>query len=503
MQITRSGVTYADNSLIGYNYGMANGLDDVISQLDSIVGPDLSEGTMTLESDTLVYDCWNRLVAVENADGTFIKGYGYDGLGRRTREITMVDHALVTTDLYYSSSWQVLETFAVGQGGGQAAERYVYSPVYVNAVVLRDDDTDADGTVDRRLYATCDANFNTTTVLDSSGNIQEHFVYDAYGSKIVTNGDWTVQSGDTLGWENTYQGGREDLVTGLINFQQRDYNPRTMTWNSADPLVYVDGMNRQRFDAANPINFTDPNGTWTYDPDMGTFSGTLGALPSDLSGVGSGFRLQFNPDEAAFEGNRQSRWDKKCPTTKINFVQIYYFDYSSRYLGIPPQGVFGTKLAVKSWTLDTADKAYPYYLENDASGVRNPSRGMSSDMPDTPRQPSSWKYESFEYKFETAAISAEGPDKGHVYGSIKWGFSMKRDIAGNFQWTRYVNNRTWSSVGPSVDAQEMKPRFGRIPAHLINVKLGGAYGAQGWNFSSIKPEEPSFEMGLALTAAGL
>jgi hypothetical protein len=49
----------------------------------------------------------------------------------------------------------------------------------------------------------------------------------------------------------------------------------------------------------------------------------------------------------------------------------------------------------------------------------------------------------------------------------------------------------------------MKPRFGRIPAHLINVKLGGAYGAQGWNFSSIKPEEPSFEMGLALTAAGL
>jgi len=88
----------------------------------------------------------------------------------------------------------VLETYAVGQSGGQPAERYVYSPVYVNAVVLRDDDTDADGTVDRRLYATCDANFDITTVLDSSGNIQEHFVYDAYGSKIVTNGDWTVQS---------------------------------------------------------------------------------------------------------------------------------------------------------------------------------------------------------------------------------------------------------------------------------------------------------------------
>jgi hypothetical protein len=37
--------------------------------------------------------------------------------------------------------------------------QYVWSPVYVDALILRDRDTDADGTIDERLYVAQDANY--------------------------------------------------------------------------------------------------------------------------------------------------------------------------------------------------------------------------------------------------------------------------------------------------------------------------------------------------------
>jgi len=69
-----------------------------------------------------------------------------------------------------------------------------------------------------------------------------------------------VQVGDALSLRQTYQGGWQDQATGLINFQMRDYNPRTQTWISQDPLGYVDGMNAYLFVRGNPLNLKDPFG---------------------------------------------------------------------------------------------------------------------------------------------------------------------------------------------------------------------------------------------------
>ena len=83
-----------------------------------------------------VYDGWNRLVAVQNAAGTTtLKASTYDGLNRRVRSTA----SGTTGDLYYSSDWQVVEE----QVGGAVTQRYVWSPVYVDAMVLRDRDTNA------------------------------------------------------------------------------------------------------------------------------------------------------------------------------------------------------------------------------------------------------------------------------------------------------------------------------------------------------------------------
>jgi hypothetical protein len=98
-------------------------------------------------------------VAVKSGS-TVLKAYGYDGMGRR---VTETAPATAVKEFYYSDQWQVLEE----RDGGRATSQYVWSPVYVNAPVLRDKDADGDrltgsgrGSIglEQRLYAQQDAN---------------------------------------------------------------------------------------------------------------------------------------------------------------------------------------------------------------------------------------------------------------------------------------------------------------------------------------------------------
>src|SRR5207249_1081349 len=98
---------------------------------------------------------WNRLVALKDGSTTLVS-YAYDALGRRVAETR--DSA--TRHFYYSAAWQVLEE----RGGDTPQAQYVWSPVYVDALVLRDSDTDGDGTLDLRLYVQQDANWNVTAL---------------------------------------------------------------------------------------------------------------------------------------------------------------------------------------------------------------------------------------------------------------------------------------------------------------------------------------------------
>ena len=95
-------------------------------------------------SFTLTYDAWNRLVKV--ADGeTTVAEYRYDGLNRRIVRVVGS-----TYEHFYHAGRQVVET---RQGDSLAApeqpkHQYVWSLRYVDAPVLRDGNTDADGQCD-------------------------------------------------------------------------------------------------------------------------------------------------------------------------------------------------------------------------------------------------------------------------------------------------------------------------------------------------------------------
>src|SRR5262249_37472742 len=175
-------------------------------------------------------------------------------LGRRITE-----NPGTQRDLYYSKDWQVLEE----RVGGNAQVQYVWSPVYVDALVERDRDADgnpANG-LEERLYGQQDANFNGTAGLNTAGAVQERYVEDQYGQPTVLAPDWSTRASSLFAWNYLHQGGRYDSASGLYNFRNRDYSPTLGRWTEVDPLGFGAGdSNLYRDVWDNPINRADPSG---------------------------------------------------------------------------------------------------------------------------------------------------------------------------------------------------------------------------------------------------
>ncbi|MCI0463316.1 MAG: hypothetical protein L0Z62_40735, partial [Gemmataceae bacterium] len=199
-----------------------------------------------------VYDAWNRLVQVKDSGNTVLASYKYDGLGRRIVETV----GGTTRDLYYSAAWQVLEE----RVSGQAQVQYVWSPVYVDALILRDRDTDGNGSLDERLYVQQDANYNVTALVNTSGQVVERFIEDAYGKVTVLAPDWSTRSSSNYDWRYLHQGGRYEWVTGLYHVRRRDYDPDLGRWLQRDPLGLAPDINPYRYVGNGPTNATDPTG---------------------------------------------------------------------------------------------------------------------------------------------------------------------------------------------------------------------------------------------------
>lgn len=61
---------------------------------------------------------------------------------------------------------------------------------------------DSNGTLDERLYALKDANWNTIALADTSGDITERFAYSAYGVPLFLDASFIPQSSATSDWES-------------------------------------------------------------------------------------------------------------------------------------------------------------------------------------------------------------------------------------------------------------------------------------------------------------
>ena len=250
------------------------------NQITSISGattPTYDNNGNTTKDETnkkFLYDAWNRVVGLDaNNDGDVLDvgdvTYAYDALDRRISEAPVGG---TTVHLYYSANWQVLEE---REGASTTAKRQnVWGLGYVDALVLRDRDTVAGGDLgklasglDERVYIQQDANYNVTSLVNTSGSVVERFRYAPYGSFIVLNGaadkdsgvsDWSIDTVNISDWGQVYlfEGGRYDTATGNYHFRKRDFDLSLGTWNRQDPLGYTNSLNMLLYVNGNPSLFS-------------------------------------------------------------------------------------------------------------------------------------------------------------------------------------------------------------------------------------------------------
>jgi RHS repeat-associated protein len=199
-----------------------------------------NNGNLTTDDHgyTFIYDAWNRLVQAKNGP-TVLTSYAYDALGRRITE-----NPGTQRDLYYSTQWQALEE----RVGGAAQEQYVWSPIYLDALVERDRDPTGSGTLSERLYVQQDADWNVTAVVNTSGTVVERYVEDPFGQPAFLTPNWSSESASTLGWVYLQHGLRWDAAVALMDGRQRVQSPSLGRWLQADSLGMGFGdPNRYRY----------------------------------------------------------------------------------------------------------------------------------------------------------------------------------------------------------------------------------------------------------------
>jgi RHS repeat-associated protein len=145
-------------------------------------------------------------------------------MGRRIGQ----GHSDANTDpsrsLFYSKNWQVIEEWK----DTHLFVEQIFSPLYVDQLIISGRDADLDGGWDNAFLPTQDANLNVTALVNwSDGTILERFQYDPYGAVtyLDANGSAKTTQESAYEWVQLFQGLRLDADTGQYDSRSRAYDP--------------------------------------------------------------------------------------------------------------------------------------------------------------------------------------------------------------------------------------------------------------------------------------
>jgi RHS repeat-associated protein len=215
-------------------------------------------------SFTAMYDAWHRLVKLASG-ATTIAEYEYDATKQRiVKTIDPGGPKERKHHFYYNDNWQVLEIleFRSGIRYSEPLAQYVWHPHYIDAILLRDYDSDTNGST-VRYYYTQDVNFNVLSILSSTGTVLERYGYTPYGEAEVLTASFTADPDGLSDSANdiTFTGQRYDSESRLMLYRHRYYHPVLGTFCSRDPLGYQGSpWNLYEYVGGNPTVATDPSG---------------------------------------------------------------------------------------------------------------------------------------------------------------------------------------------------------------------------------------------------
>lgn len=122
------------------------------------------------------------------------------------------------------------------------------------------------------LYIT-DGQGNVIAIIDTSGNEEVQYRYDAWGNHVVLGADGNqITSSTHIGNLNPfrYRGYYYDTETGFYFLKSRYYDPVVGRFLNRDSVSYADpetinGLNLYAYCGNNPVMGYDPEGTWNWD----------------------------------------------------------------------------------------------------------------------------------------------------------------------------------------------------------------------------------------------
>jgi RHS repeat-associated protein len=213
-----------------------------------------------IQSYTGTYDAWNRQVSLtdDTTDDT-VQQNRYDPRNFRVvREDYTSGTLSETRHSYFTSGWQRIEDrLGTSPDSANPERQFVWGQRYIDDLVLRDRDTNADGTLDERLYGLQDANWNMVALIDTSATAQERYLYSPFGWPTFLSGNMaTIRASSAIDNGVLFTGQRFDAQTKLHLFRMRWFDAISGRFISRDPLGYPNGPNSyagwfvpDRFDA--------------------------------------------------------------------------------------------------------------------------------------------------------------------------------------------------------------------------------------------------------------
>ncbi len=205
------------------------------------------------------YDAWNQLVGITSG-GTTVAGYEYDGAKRRIIKKSYTSGTLTETRHAYftePSKWQVIEERV--DSSSNAERQFVRGLRYIDDLVLRDRDTDGNGTLDERLYGMQDANWNVTGLVSTSGTVQERYAYSAYGKPMFLDASFVPRSSSSFAWERLFAGYLWDADVLWYAVRHRVYVVG-LGWVQRDPVWGARSPHLYSYVSNDPLTANDPSG---------------------------------------------------------------------------------------------------------------------------------------------------------------------------------------------------------------------------------------------------